>query len=125
MGKLEDFIRQEMTNHLDKTFAALPWWCLLCGEGGNYEGERPDEYWFPPENHVCKQKQPPSHEVVMQHDASTSMTIVRVFCMSEVVAEKEFSPLEGIDGKHHLWLDQVQREHVHTCPQGGPRGIVT
>lgn len=53
MGELEDVIREELDKKLKAALAAAPWWCLICGEGGNYEGERPDEFWFPPEDHVC------------------------------------------------------------------------
>lgn len=47
------FIKQELRKKLQAKFSALPWWCLLCGEGGNYEGERPADYWVPPASHEC------------------------------------------------------------------------
>ena len=53
MGELEDYIKAELSRKLEEVLAALPWWCLICGEGGNYIGERPDEYWFPPKDHEC------------------------------------------------------------------------
>lgn len=52
------YIKEELEKALEKRFAELPWWCLLCGEGGNYEDERPDEYWFPPKDHICKPNKP-------------------------------------------------------------------
>jgi hypothetical protein len=58
LGDVEDYIREELQKSLDKTFADLPWWCMICGEGGNYDGERPDEFWFPPEEHQCVKKDP-------------------------------------------------------------------
>lgn len=57
---VEEWIRKELKKMLAKKLAKAPWWCLLCGKGGNYEGERPDEYWFPPEDHVCKPPGPPA-----------------------------------------------------------------
>lgn len=52
------WLRDQMKEEWEKMLADQPWWCLLCGEGGNYEGERPDEYWFPPATHICKPKEP-------------------------------------------------------------------
>lgn len=51
---IEEYLKRRLKEELDKKFEAQPWWCLLCGEGGNYEGNRPDFYWFPPKDHVCK-----------------------------------------------------------------------
>lgn len=53
MGELEDYIKAELSRKLEEVLTALPWWCIICGEGGNYVGERPDEFWFPPKDHVC------------------------------------------------------------------------
>jgi hypothetical protein len=50
---VKEWLKQEMRKQLDEELAKGPWWCVLCGAGGNYKGERPDEYWFPPEDHIC------------------------------------------------------------------------
>lgn len=54
---MNDEFKQYLTNclreGLEEELAKAPWWCMICGEGGNYEGERPDEYWFPPVDHEC------------------------------------------------------------------------
>ena len=52
------WLKAELNKMLDEKFSKLPWWCMLCGEGGNYDGERPHEYWFPPVDHVCPKKDP-------------------------------------------------------------------
>lgn len=56
---VEEWLRKEIREGLAKKLAEAPWWCLICGEGGNYEGERPELYWFPPEDHVCPPAEPP------------------------------------------------------------------
>ena len=50
---VEEYIRRNIAEMLKKTLDTAPWWCIFCGEGGNYDGERPDEYWIPPESHKC------------------------------------------------------------------------
>lgn len=57
MSEFVEFVKEELKKALAEEFAKQPWWCLICGEGSNYEGERPDEYWFSPEDHVCKVKE--------------------------------------------------------------------
>ncbi len=52
--EFEKYLREELRKKLFKRLGEQPWWCMVCGEGGNYEGIRPDNYWFPPENHGCK-----------------------------------------------------------------------
>lgn len=59
---VREYIRRKLEERVLARLAAAPWWCLICGAGGNYEGERPDEFWFPPESHVCDLK----HEVELR-----------------------------------------------------------
>lgn len=54
-NELVDYIQDELRKGLLEELAKQPWWCMLCGMGGNYEGDRPDEYWFPPDDHVCQE----------------------------------------------------------------------
>ncbi len=56
--ELKEWIQQRIKEEFEKVLAESPWWCPMCGEGGNYEGERPDEYWIPPEDHQCPPKKP-------------------------------------------------------------------
>lgn len=63
---LQSYIKRKFLEELDKVLKEGPWWCVICGEGGNYEGERPDAYWFPPEDHVCPP--PPSLKRVWRDD---------------------------------------------------------
>jgi hypothetical protein len=58
VGELEEYIKSELNRMLSEALAKLPWWCFRCGEGGNYVGERPDEFWFPPKDHVCPPRNP-------------------------------------------------------------------
>ncbi len=53
MNTFDEYLKEELKKRLLKRLAEEAWWCLICGEGGNYEGDRPDEYWFPPDDHVC------------------------------------------------------------------------
>lgn len=53
---LEVWLKRKLREGLDQALAEAPWWCLLCGQGGNYEGERPDEFWFPPDDHICDKR---------------------------------------------------------------------
>ncbi len=54
MDTFNEQLKEELRKSLLKRLSEEPWWCLICDEGGNYEGERPDEYWFPPADHICK-----------------------------------------------------------------------
>lgn len=72
------WMRAELQREYCELVAGLPWWCMICGEGGNYEGDRPDYYWFPPENHICP-------EVMTQHRESE--TIRRII---KKIEENEF-----------------------------------
>lgn len=53
--QLKEYIREELDKLFKKVLAEAPWWCMVCGDGGNYEDERPDEYLPPPLDHVCKE----------------------------------------------------------------------
>lgn len=50
---LREYIYSELEKNLKEVLTTAPWWCLICGEGGNYEGKRPDEYLPPPPSHEC------------------------------------------------------------------------
>ncbi len=56
MNEFEQYLHEELYKRFLGRLAEQPWWCMICGEGGNYEGDRPDAYWFPPEDHVCDVK---------------------------------------------------------------------
>jgi len=68
----KDWLRAQIKEAFEEHLAAQPWWCLICGEGGNYEGLRPDRYWFPPKSHRCPPMPPPDlkgiEEVVAAHE---------------------------------------------------------
>lgn len=49
----ERYLKERLTELLTEEYNKAPWWCGICGEGGNYEGPRPDAYWFPPKDHEC------------------------------------------------------------------------
>lgn len=70
-SEVVQWLRDQMKEEWEKMLAEQPWWCLLCGEGGNYEGELPDEYWVPPADHICKPKEP----VLMGVGTLTPITI--------------------------------------------------
>ena len=53
---VQEYLGPMLMKDMAKELAKAPWWCVLCGEGGNYEGKRPDEYWFPPRDHKCDPK---------------------------------------------------------------------
>lgn len=50
---VEEYLARVIRERLVALFAEYPWWCLFCGAGGNYDGDRPDEYPPPPLEHVC------------------------------------------------------------------------
>lgn len=54
MGELEDYIRSQLSARLEQALAEAPWWCMFCGEGGNGWVPGVTEYWFAPEDHVCR-----------------------------------------------------------------------
>lgn len=54
MRDVEAYILNSIFNFFERN---IPWWCCVCGEGGNYEGVRPDDYIGPPKDHKCSRKQ--------------------------------------------------------------------
>lgn len=58
MDNFHEYLKKMIKESFIKSLEEEPWWCLMCGEGGNYMGERPDIYMFPPESHACRMKTP-------------------------------------------------------------------
>jgi hypothetical protein len=56
---LSEYLDRRLAEIVAERLAETPWWCILCGEGGNYEGPRPDVYLPPPADHVCEPAFPP------------------------------------------------------------------
>lgn len=57
-NELKKYLNDELTKEFERALSAAPWWCLICGDSGNYNGQRPAKYWAPPKDHVCKSIKP-------------------------------------------------------------------
>lgn len=55
---IKEYLKEELRKEFQRALDESPWWCPMCGEGGNYIGTRPQLYWIPPESHQCKPKKP-------------------------------------------------------------------
>lgn len=51
------YLVKRLEERLNKKISKYPWLCEICGEGGNFKGEVPEDYWYPPKDHVCKEKE--------------------------------------------------------------------
>lgn len=50
---VRSWLQRRLLEELWEALNKAPWWCLICGQGENYEGDRPDDYLPPPSDHVC------------------------------------------------------------------------